>query len=34
MCETCGCGDPGVVPVEVQKNILANNDKAPSPIMS
>jgi hydrogenase nickel incorporation protein HypB len=28
MCETCGCGDPGVVPVEVQKNILANNDKA------
>jgi hydrogenase nickel incorporation protein HypB len=30
MCETCGCGDPGVVPVELQKNILAKNDKAAS----
>jgi hydrogenase nickel incorporation protein HypB len=28
MCDTCGCGDPGVVPVEVQKNILANNAEA------
>jgi hydrogenase nickel incorporation protein HypB len=28
MCESCGCGDPGVVPVEVQKNILASNDRA------
>jgi hydrogenase nickel incorporation protein HypB len=26
MCETCGCGDPEVVPVEIQESILANND--------
>ncbi len=27
MCETCGCGDPGVVPVEVQQRILAGNER-------
>lgn len=27
MCETCGCGDPQVVPVEVQDRILAVNDR-------
>jgi hydrogenase nickel incorporation protein HypB len=26
MCETCGCGDPEVVPVEVQRSLLADND--------
>jgi hydrogenase nickel incorporation protein HypB len=26
MCETCGCGDPEVVPVEVQESLLASND--------
>ena len=26
MCETCGCGDPEVVPVEVQESLLAEND--------
>jgi len=26
MCETCGCGDPEVVPVEVKENILREND--------
>jgi len=26
MCETCGCGDPDVVPVEIQESILAVND--------
>ena len=26
MCETCGCGDPEVVPVEVQESLLAKND--------
>ena len=26
MCDTCGCGDPDVVPVEVQDRILAAND--------
>jgi len=26
MCDTCGCGDPQVVPVEVQERILARND--------
>jgi hydrogenase nickel incorporation protein HypB len=26
MCDTCGCGDPEVVPVEVQANILQAND--------
>ena len=26
MCETCGCGDPEVVPVEVQESLLAGND--------
>ncbi len=26
MCDTCGCGDPEVVPVEVQQHILAGND--------
>lgn len=27
MCETCGCGDPALVPVEVQDRILAVNDR-------
>jgi len=27
MCQDCGCGDPEVVPVEVQERILAGNDK-------
>ncbi|MEM7433623.1 MAG: hydrogenase nickel incorporation protein HypB [Myxococcota bacterium] len=26
MCETCGCGDPEVVPIEVQSRILSDND--------
>ena len=26
MCETCGCGDPDVVPIEIQESILAQND--------
>ena len=26
MCETCGCGDPDIVPVEVQERILSEND--------
>lgn len=26
MCDTCGCGDPEVVPVEIQESILARND--------
>jgi hydrogenase nickel incorporation protein HypB len=26
MCETCGCGDPDRVPVEVQESLLAEND--------
>ena len=28
MCETCGCGDTGLVPVEVHDRILAVNDRA------
>jgi hydrogenase nickel incorporation protein HypB len=27
MCETCGCGDPHLVPVEVQDRILSVNDR-------
>jgi hydrogenase nickel incorporation protein HypB len=27
MCETCGCGDPELVPVEIQESILAGNDR-------
>ncbi len=27
MCETCGCGDPELVPVEIQQSILAGNDR-------
>jgi hydrogenase nickel incorporation protein HypB len=27
MCETCGCGDPERVPVEVQESLLAGNDR-------
>ncbi len=27
MCETCGCGDPHRVPVEVQERILAGNEQ-------
>jgi hydrogenase nickel incorporation protein HypB len=26
MCDTCGCGDPEIVPVEVQTKILSDND--------
>jgi hydrogenase nickel incorporation protein HypB len=26
MCETCGCGDSGVVPVEIQERILQDNE--------
>ena len=28
MCEDCGCGDPNLVPVEVQESLLAKNDHA------
>jgi hydrogenase nickel incorporation protein HypB len=27
MCESCGCGDPHVVPVEVQARILSGNER-------
>lgn len=27
MCESCGCGDPHVVPIEVQTRILSDNDR-------
>jgi hydrogenase nickel incorporation protein HypB len=27
MCDTCGCGDPDVVPIEVQARILSDNDE-------
>ncbi len=27
MCETCGCGDPEIVPIEVQESLLADNDR-------
>ena len=27
MCQTCGCGDPEVVPVELQESLLADNDQ-------
>jgi hydrogenase nickel incorporation protein HypB len=26
MCETCGCGDPEIVPVEIKENLLREND--------
>lgn len=28
MCDSCGCGDPRVVPVELHERILAGNDRA------
>ena len=28
MCDTCGCGDPALVPVDVHEKILAGNDRA------
>ncbi|MDH3255806.1 MAG: hydrogenase nickel incorporation protein HypB [Acidobacteriota bacterium] len=28
MCETCGCSDPELVPVEIQESLLAGNDRA------
>lgn len=28
MCESCGCGDPNLVPVEVQTSLLSTNDTA------
>lgn len=27
MCETCGCGDPEIVPVEVAESLLRDNDR-------
>jgi hydrogenase nickel incorporation protein HypB len=27
MCDTCGCGDPEIVPVDVHASILAGNDR-------
>jgi hydrogenase nickel incorporation protein HypB len=27
MCDTCGCGDPAIVPVDVHEKILAGNDR-------
>ena len=27
MCDVCGCGDPEILPVEVQESILAGNDR-------
>jgi hydrogenase nickel incorporation protein HypB len=27
MCDSCGCGDPSIVPVEVQERILAGNER-------
>jgi len=27
MCETCGCGDPEVVPIEVQESLLSENNR-------
>ena len=27
MCDTCGCGDPNIVPVDVHDKILAGNDR-------
>ncbi len=27
MCDTCGCGDSSIVPVEIHENILADNDR-------
>jgi hydrogenase nickel incorporation protein HypB len=27
MCDTCGCGDPELVPVEVHRSLLAGNDE-------
>jgi hydrogenase nickel incorporation protein HypB len=27
MCDTCGCGDPNLVPVELHERILAGNDR-------
>ena len=28
MCDTCGCGDPDILPVDVHDRILAGNDRA------
>ena len=28
MCDSCGCGDPDIVPVHVHEGILAGNDRA------
>jgi hydrogenase nickel incorporation protein HypB len=27
MCDTCGCGDPEVVPLDIQESVLAGNDR-------
>ena len=27
MCQTCGCGDPEIVPIDVHERILAGNDR-------
>ena len=26
MCDDCGCGDPEIVPIEVQESLFANNN--------
>jgi hydrogenase nickel incorporation protein HypB len=28
MCETCGCGDPDLMPVEIHESLLSENDRA------
>jgi hydrogenase nickel incorporation protein HypB len=28
MCETCGCGDPELMPVEIHESLLGENDRA------
>lgn len=30
MCDTCGCGDPDIVPVELQEEILSGNNRQAS----
>ena len=27
MCDTCGCGDPDIVPIDVHDSILAGNNR-------
>ena len=28
MCETCGCGDPELMPVEIRESLLAGNERS------